>query len=830
MLRLFRALLLCILWLCPPLPAAQNVGSAGSVEGTVADPSGLAVPGARVELLNKVSGYHQSVSTGENGAFHFPRVPLNSYHLNVTAAGFQTSDQTLQVRAAVPVTMTVQLQLAGATSSVTVEAAGSDVLENVPYAHNDINDTLFAKLPPSPPGAGLSNAITLGTPGVVADSNGFFHPLGDHAQTTFSIDGQPVSDQQSKQFSTQIPLNAVESMEVITGAPTAEFGDKTSLIVNAATKSGIGKKPFGSFTPQYGSFGLVGEEGTLGFGSAKLGNFLAANVLRSGRFLDTPEFHPMHAIGNNYAIFDHIDYRPNSTDAFHLNLFQARNWFQVPNTYDQPAQDQRQKTLTYNVAPGYQHTFNPTTLLTVNLFFREDQVGYYRSADIAADTPASPQESRRLVNWGTRSDLSYVNGIHNVKVGVQLMQTRLTEQFTLGITDPNFVDPATQPGLVPYDLTRGGRLFQFAGRANINQYAGYAQDTLTWRNWSFTPGVRIDRYDGLASDTRVQPRIGASYRIAKSGTVLRGAYSRTLETPYNENLILSSATGAGGLAANAFGARSVQPVPPGLRTQYNGGFQQSLHNKILIDADAFWKFTDNAFDFATLLNTPVTFPISWKKSKIDGVAARITMTETKGFQAYVDLGHSRARFFGPSNGGLIFNAPLDTGVFRIDHDQAFEQTTHVQYQFPKKGPWIGFTWRYDSGMVASAVPDLAAALSLTAAQQSAIGFFCGSAQATLAAPITGCASPNWGAVRLRIPSEGTGNNDSNPTRIAPRNLFNLAIGDDNLFHFSDKYRISARLYVENLGNAVALYNFLSTFSGTHFVGPRSYRAEIGFDF
>src|SRR5260370_17440517 len=81
---------------------------------------------------------------------------------------------------------------------------------------------------------------------VAADSNGFFHPLGDHAQTSFSIDGQPISDQQSKQFSTQIPLNAIQSMELITGAPPAEFGDKTSLIVNAVTRSGLAQKTHGT--------------------------------------------------------------------------------------------------------------------------------------------------------------------------------------------------------------------------------------------------------------------------------------------------------------------------------------------------------------------------------------------------------------------------------------------------------------------------------------------------------------------------------------------------------------------------------------------------------
>ena len=70
--------------------------------------------------------------------------------------------------------------------------------------------------------------MTLASPGIAADSNGLFHGLGDHASNSFSVDGQPITDQQSKVFSNQIPVDAVQSMEVIEGAPPAEYGDKTS--------------------------------------------------------------------------------------------------------------------------------------------------------------------------------------------------------------------------------------------------------------------------------------------------------------------------------------------------------------------------------------------------------------------------------------------------------------------------------------------------------------------------------------------------------------------------------------------------------------------------
>jgi hypothetical protein len=60
-------------------------------------------------------------------------------------------------------------------------------------------------------------------------------------------------------------------------------------------------------------------------------------------------------------------------------------------------------------------------------------------------------------------------------------------------------------------------------------------------------------------------------------------------------------------------------------------------------------------------------------------------------------------------------------------------------------------------------------------------------------------------------------------------MFDATLGIDNLFH-GDHKKWSLRLTAVNLTNKVALYNFLSTFSGTHFVPPRTYSAELGFNF
>ncbi len=803
-------------------------GSVGSINGTVTDPSGAVVAGATVELQNRVTGFDRTVTTDASGTFRFLNLPPNNYHLGVTAGGFQPFQQDVTVHAAIPETVTAKMTVAEANTSINV-AEDADLVESVPTPHTVVDTSQFEKLPNYSVAGGLNDVVAHSAPGIVEDSNGFIHPQGDHAQTQFVFDNQPVTDQQNKQFSTAMPENAIASVEVIAGAPPAEYGDKTSLVINAITKSGLGvSKPFGSLSLDYGSFGTLGEDFTEGFGGKKWGYFIAANTVRSGRYLDPPEFSALHDVGNNETTFQRFDYQPDDSDTIHLNLFFSRAWFQTPNTYDQSTagQDQRQRIISFNIAPGWVHLINANSTITVNPYIRSDQIVYTPSRNPFADQPATIAQARKLINLGLKSDYAWINHHNSVKTGVQVQHTFLNEQFSLGITDPNFVADGNAPGLAPYDLTHGGKLFQFAGHTDIKEYAYYLQDSVTLGSFTAQLGFRADWYRGIVAGSSLEPRIGLSYQFKPTNTVFRASYSKFYETPYNENLLLSSITGAGGLAGNVFGAFGSTPLKPGTRNQYNVGVEQGIGKHIVVDAGYFWKYTHNAFDFDTLFNTPIAFPIEWRKSKIDGVSARVSMTDTHGFTAYYILGHTRARFFGPENGGLLFNSPLDTGVFRIDHDQALESTANLRYQRKKNGPWASMTWRYDSGEVAGAVPTLANAYALTGDQQASIGFHCGSTFATINSPISSCAGGNAAATLVVIPRAGTENDDHNPPRVAARNLFDAAIGDDDIFH-TDRIRYRAQLTAVNITNKVALYNFLSTFSGTHFVSPRGVTLEVG---
>ena len=593
-----------------------------------------------------------------------------------------------------------------------------------------------------------------------------------------------------------------------------------------------------------------------------------------------------------------MDYQFTQVDSVHLNLNYSRSWFQTPNAYDNlnvsnvvsggagpdPVfanvgnTDQKSKIETFDIAPTYTRLFGTNAVLNFGAFVRRDAYNYYPSgnplADLGPIQTSSIAQYRTLTNAGLRADFSYQKGRHNIKAGAVYQQTFLRENDSLGIIgstynspcvdangnpQPGFSDPtqcdaaglvsndpAVNPAgtydsdLTPYDLTRGGNLFHYFGHTDVKELALYVEDQIKAGNWLFNVGIRGDLYNGLTVARQAEPRVGIAYSLKPTNTVLRVSYARTLETPFNENLVLSSSGCTNNILAPLLACTPgvSGTLQPGFRNEFHAGFQQAAGKYFVFSGDYIWKYTHNAFDFSVLGNTPITFPIDWHNSKIPGFALRADVPNFHNLSAFVVMSSVAARFFPPQSAGAGATVGQSGTPFRIDHDERFNQTTHVQYQIPGQGylrPWIGFNWRYDSGLVAGAVPfatdtttpvDLT---GLTADQQQQAGLFCGSQRATLSNPLTSCAPSQYGATLVKVPAPGTENDDKNPPRIQPRNLFDASIGDDNLFK-GDRYRWSLQLTGINIANKYALYNFLSTFSGTHYVTPRALSAQVGFHF
>jgi len=924
---------------------AQSGGTSGTINGTVLDPTGAVVAFAGVEIHNPVSHFDRTTATDSSGKFNIPNVPFNPYHVTVLGRGFLPYSQDVDVRSVVPANLNITLKVGGASESVTVEAQATDLLENDPTFHSDIDKSYFDKLPLESTTSSLSSLVTLSTPGIAADSNGLFHGIGDHASNSFNIDGQPITDQQSKVFSNQLPVDAIESMEVISGAPPAEYGGKTSVVIVATTRSGQGETtPHGSVKASYGSFGSSNLEAELAYGGKNWGNFISAGGMDTGRFLDPPEFTVHHDKGNEENLFDRVDYQLNNADSIHLNFGYSRSWFQTPNNLDaqnatpwsglygiEPQMaafagtdpngnavgptDQVSKIGTFNIAPSWTHVLSANAVYTLGAFVRRDDYNYYPSKDPFADLgPPSLQrqsvgQDRTLTNAGLRTDLSYVKGIHQIKAGATYEQTFLNENEPIGIVDPTFnapcitnvygtsavniypwvaapgLTPADCPGttgslqaniasnpnapgnalypyysttLAPYDLTRGGVSYVFNGHTDIKELALYARDNITVGNWSLNLGLRGDFYNGITTGKQAEPRVGAAYNVKRTNTILRVSYARTLESPFNENLVLSS-IGCANAVLNPLllcSSLAANPLSVGFRNEFHAGLEQAFGKYLVFSGEWISKYTHNGFDFSVLGNTPITYPIEWHNSKIPGYAGRVSVPEIHGFSALMVFSSVAARFFPPQIAGAGATVGAPGTPFRIDHDERFNQTTHFQYQPWKRGPWMGFNWRYDTGLVAGATPCFGLGASndcpqsvliggvpnvsmmaanvgqvpLSADQEAEAGFTCNGVRATPTSPLPyNCPASAFGSALINVPPPGTENDDHKPPRIAHRSLFDMSVGHDNLFH-GEKYKWSLQVTAINLANKFALYNFLSTFSGTHYVTPRALTAQIGLHF
>jgi hypothetical protein len=384
--------------------SAQS-GITAALSGTIVDSSGAAVPGASITLTFTPSGAERKIMSSAAGDFTVLQLSTGEYRMTVEAAGFRSVAQQVIYQGA-PIHLNLVLSVAATHTEVMVTASNADPTEP---AHVNITPEQIDRMPTESVSSPFSSLVTMTTPGAAADSNGSFHPLGDHAEASFVIDGQPITDQQSRTFSTQVSLNALQSVEVREGAPGADVGDKTSMVIVAQTRSGLDQRsPHGGFALSRGSFATSTASAHIGFGSARSGSFTAVDALNSSRFLDTPELVDLHAHGNAGNLIERVDYKATDKTSFQLNTSLSRSWFQTPNTHDQQSlgQNQRQTVVSFNVAPQMLHTFNTHGFHQTNLWVRQDKIRYRPSDDVFSDAPAYLEQGRRLTNAGLRDELT----------------------------------------------------------------------------------------------------------------------------------------------------------------------------------------------------------------------------------------------------------------------------------------------------------------------------------------------------------------------------------------------------------------------------------------
>lgn len=785
-------------WCAAPTPAAAVNGT---LSGTVADAQGRPVAGAQVSLENKLSGYRQVVRTDAEGRYTLFNLPADTYHLEVQATGFAAVHRSITLSSGLPLRQ--DLALAPESSATVVVEDKVDLVEESTASHLDIDKSTIEQSPAAVQSRALENVL-LTTPGFIQDENGRFHFRGSHGQVMYVVDGVPVTDQVQATFSNSMDPAQVDTMEVITGGVSAEYGGKPGAVVSMTTKSGLGT-PDGfegdvylgasRFSTYEGGFSARG-------GNDAFGYFVTGAASSSDRFLDPVVFQNLHNQGSTGRIFGRFDWVLGGSDTLRLTASGGRTDRDVVNLPSQEAagQDQRVHNTDANVSLAWTHLFDAYRSLEATVYLRgsgsdldptqELQEGFTGGGP---DTPYWAQQHRTLGNQGALLAYTQQNGGNTLKAGIQYARYPIHEQFSYAITDPTLITDPADPNY-PFTPAGGGHLFRYDDTIAPTLTSGFIQDELKAGGWDLSMGLRYDIYHLRDyTQSQWQPRLGAAYRIPGTGTVLRASYDRLMITPENEGLAFSTSqyvwTATSGLNT------PVAQLRPELQDSFLVGVEQQLGSFARLSLDYWWKNSTNAADNSQFLNTGVLFPIAAAKGRFHGLDLRLDTVPMAGWSGYLSAGTVRTVYFDPTVGGLdAAGTANDTLPYLIDHDQKLTLQAGLRYEH---GGFFGqVIGRYDSGLVAGDPTGISPS-------DPDYGF-------------------GLGYIHLVHDSLG------DIYRVDPRTIWNLAFGQT--FHLKGRQSLEATLDVLNVFDKSAVYNFLSVFGGTHVYPPRTVAVGLKYRF
>jgi hypothetical protein len=783
------------------LSAAASSGS-GLVTGIIQDEHGKAVAHALVTLESRVSGHKQSATSDAKGHYSLFNVPFNDYHLEARAPGVATAHRDVAVHSSLPTQMNLVLATSGAV--VVVEEA-ADLIEEHPSSHIDIDHTTIEQIPAVVQSRGMES-ILLTTPGFIQDENGRFHFRGSHGQAMYVIDGIPVTDQMQATFSNSLDPGQVESMEVITGGVSAEYGGKPGAVVNLTSKSGLGTPGGFQGDASLGVARFSTYEASVGVRgcSDRFGYFATLAGSASDRFLDPVNFENYHNHGGTGRLYTRFDWLLTDKDTLRLSLGGGATRRDVVNLASQEArgQDQRARTADTNINLGWTHLLGAQSSFETALYYRHATATLDPTEHLAPGFTADPKDfpywawqDRYLDNQGATVTYQSRQGDDSFKAGLQYVRYPLRERFAFAIPDNSQVTGPTDP-LYPYTPAGGGAIFRFDESLAPSLASAFLQRDLKAGDWNLGLGLRLDSYRGRGfTKTELQPRLGVTYTIPGPGTLLRVTYDRLLITPENENLALSTSQKAWDLVAPGGG-----PVPllhPEIQDSFLVGVEQQAGNILKATLDYWWKDSTNSADNDQFLNTGVLFPVAAAKGRFHGLDLRLDLLDVKGWSAYLSAGTVRTLFRTPTLGGLSSaDAPdLPAGSpYLIDHDQKLTLQLGLHYQ---KGGFFGqLVGRYDSGLVAGDP-----------------------------ATVAGNADYAFGIPYIR----STRDSLVGPMyRTLPRTVWNLSLGQDLKTGGTTSVNLGASLL--NIFDEKGLYNFLSAFGGTHVIPPRTLAVHVKLKF
>lgn len=756
--------------LVAPLFAQSNVGE---LHLKVTDPAGVGVKGA-VDLVSEANHYREAFLTDDGGGLVVKRLPFGMYRLEVRNANFAAASQSVEIRSATPTTQLVKLSLVPIETTIEVKESDTLVDPHRVGAVNQIGSETIADRATSLPGRSLQDLVN-SQPGWLYEGNAVLHPRGSEYQTQFVLDGIPLTDNRSPGYGPEIEADSVQSMSVYTAGIPAEYGRKMGGVIEVNRARDTRPGFHGQLVLSGGSFDTAGAYTMLQYLWGKNTFGVSADGAMTDRYLSPPvtQNYTNNGTTGDFAGTYERDFTPNDRLSLMFRHELAR--FDIPNEQVQQGAGQRQDgDIFENMGiVSYQHVFFPNVVANFGGMVRDNSNGL--SSNLLS-TPIIAFQRNNFTEGYFKATISVHRSNQEWKIGIESDNIFLHEKFADVITDPSQFDPGTPT------------TFSFIGNRPDLEQSAFVQDLIRLGKWTISAGVRWDHYQLIVNQNAVSPRLGISRYFPSHELLVHAAYDRVFQTPSFENILLASSPDVVVLNPNVLRL----PVEPSHGNYYEAGMTKGFLGQFSLEVNAYFRDVNNFADDDLLLNTPVSFPIAFRKAQIYGAEGKVNVPRWGRLSGFVSYSYMVGSAYFPVTGGLFLgqsatNALTDlSGRFWVSQDQRNTVRTRFRYQFMPR-LWGAVGAEYGSGLPVD---------------------FDGTYEEALA---------QYGqAVIDRV--------NFYRDRVRPSFAFDTSVGAD--IWKKDNAVVRMQFDAQNLNNRLNLIDFAGLFSGNAIAPPRSYAIRL----
>ncbi|PYT20259.1 MAG: TonB-dependent receptor [Acidobacteria bacterium] len=752
--------------------SAQRGG--GELHLTVLDTSGAGVE-ASGQLVNQAIHLKQKFSTDKQGRYIARNLPFGVYRLELERPGFGTHSALIAIRSELPLEYTVPLSLAPVETSVEVKDSATLLDAQRAALVFFVGHEAIQERPGSGPGRELTDLVQM-QPGWLVEANGVLHPRGAEYNTQYVIDGFPIVDNRSPAFAPSLNIDEFVSMNVRASGYPAEYGRKLGGVIEITSDENMQPGWHGAAVFEGGSYSTAN-----GFLTSQYsrGSLLAGINLESAyteRYLDPPSQQNdtnKATTGGGTARFG-ADL--SERDRLRVTMAHRRAGFLVPDERLQFQVGQREDRTNQETSGqvSYQRTISSRLLVNARAMVRDLAASLWSNT---LSVPILADQGRGVREGYFSGVVSAHRGGHEIKAGGEAIRTSVHENFDYRITDAAFFPADVPPQLHFLDSRRG------------LESAAFAQDMIQAGRWSISAGIRRDTYRLLVRESAWSPRLSVAWSWPLAGLVLRASYDRVFEIPAIENLLLASSAAAQRLTETATGL----PVPPAHGNYLEAGFAKTLFGRARLTGSYYQRRIRNFSDDDLLLNTGVTFPISFASAAIHGIEGQMEIPRWGPFSGFISWANMSGTGRFPVTGGLFLEenaAELlrSNNRFRITQDQRNTARARLRTALGSR-LWAAVGAWYGSGL-----------------------------------PIELEDNVDTGELARRYGPEVLSRVNFARSRLRPSYSLDASLGFQ--LWRRDQHEFSLQADVLNVTDRLNVINFASLFSGTAIGAPRTYSLRL----